>query len=827
MKHLYAVLIVLIVLASLELSLAGAQAADRHLEWAGAGQLRLTIRVDAESESEERGAAATASRTDERPADVGLDLAAELRKLGIRQRPDLTSIQVIRHDETTGKPMAYSKYAHSRGPFDRPFRWYDDAIPYEFPEFADAVSRAKERIVRRPKTRGGYFFNAIGDWQKGRLAWIHTAVRNEPATYAVYFDLLRPKEEPSRIPPRGWLGDGLPRCDRNGVTTMGADHCRVDLDDWNGDGLVDLVVGEHYGHVFWWPNVGTKQKPEFRFCRFVKNQAGQPLDAGLGAAVKVVDWDADGLKDLLVGAHWNRLLFYRNVGSNNDRRFTFQGVVEIDGEPLEVPITPLERGSSNVFKRDYYPVPETADWDDDGDLDLLLGGYVTGRIFLYENTGRNADGTPMLTLRGPLEANDQPLNVGHWCAAPCVADFDADGDLDVITGNMPMHLKPEEKEQHEQTFLQFFEQTSPSSTDSIHRSLTKKAFPREGSFPNARLATPRAFDWDDDGDLDLVVSSRMNVYLFENQGSKTSPRFAVHGNPLKIEWGLAALSVDQFRDWNDDGLPDLVNGYSVRLNDGAGNPYRWTKAKSVLPRGTTITHWSGVGDDWFWPFLDDFDQDGHVDVLFGDWSGHVWFHRNDSTATSKRFDVEGSRLKLASGSPIKVGPINKDPTRDFDALQGARTVLTTADCDRDGRNDLIVGDTYGKVRYFRCRTLPNGDGREFAFDDPIEIGDLGIRGLVDSTDWNDDGWPDVIASAANGRVRVFLNNGEQAAVRFAAGFDPKLPPIIQPRVLMVDLNGDGDDDLFLPSTQGSCFIERSFLRSGYAVGKLVTVEARD
>jgi hypothetical protein len=174
------------------------------------------------------------------------------------------------------------------------------------------------------------------------------------------------------------------------------------------------------------------------------------------------------------------------------------------------------------------------------------------------------------------------------------------------------------------------------------------------------------------------------------------------------------------------------------------------------------------------------------------------------------------------GNEIQVGPIGKDIQTDFDALQGARTVFTVADFDRDGLRDLVVGDNYGKLRYFRHA----GTREKPVFEAPVDVGDLGIRLLVDATDWNRDGWPDMIAGAANGRVRVFLNNGHQAQRRFDNGFAPLLPPIAQPRILMVDLNADGDEDLFLPSTQGSCLVERSFLEHGYAPATMIAFERK-
>jgi hypothetical protein len=383
---------------------------------------------------------------------------------------------------------------------------------------------------------------------------------------------------------------------------------------------------------------------------------------------------------------------------------------------------------------------------------------------------------------------------------------------------MPSGAARSLRQKEEDRFLRYFENVGTRQ----HPALRARAFPKDGTFPRAGLATPRAADWDADGDLDLVVSAREDLYLYKNIGTRTSPRFEAHANPLPALWGNAPLAVDQFRDWDGDGRIDLVSGYTVRLNSGKGNPWSWDRTESVLPPGEHIAHPSGLGDDWFWPYLDDFDGDGRIDVLFGDWYGHVWFHRNLSIPERRHFDTAGSRLRLKAGAEIRVGPVGKDIHRDFDALQGARTVLTAADFDRDGRRDLIVGDTYGIVRLFRNV----GSRSDPLFADPIEIGNLGIRLLVTATDWNRDGWMDVIAGAANGRVRVFLNSAGRAERPFGAGLDLHLPPIPQPRVLVADLNVDGDEDLFFPSTQGSCLVERSFLAHGYAQGVLLAVEMR-
>ncbi len=354
-------------------------AADRpaaEWKWSGTGAMRVVVRVDPEAGGSRAG--------DERPAEVALDFEKLLAGAAAGRKPDLAGVQVIRHDPRSGEPILQTRNAFGQSPFDLPCRWYDAAIPYEFPEVETNVSSTggELRYVTRPRL--GYYYDCLGDWKSGRMAFMHRTA-DEPAWYAIYFDLLPGGREPRDTPPRGFLGDGLQRCEPRGASSTGLIHSRVAIADLNDDGLFDLVVGCSRGGVVWYPNCGKRAQPEFPYSQLVFSD-GKPLDVGWGSAPHAVDWDGDSLADLLVGGERNRLLLFRNRGSKGRPRFEYAGLVTTDdGQPLVLPEEPVPEGPE-IYKLDYYPLLETIDWDHDGDLDLLAGGFITGRIYLYENT---------------------------------------------------------------------------------------------------------------------------------------------------------------------------------------------------------------------------------------------------------------------------------------------------------------------------------------------------------------------------------------------------------------------------------------------------------
>lgn len=749
---------------------------------------------------------------DERPAQVALDFPALLGRAGITGKADLSTLRMVSLDPD-GRVRRGARFAFARAEMDLPVRWDDEQVAGEFPSVEGIVNLQSGELKKTFVLNSGLIQNASPhESGRGRVVWMHTARDEANASYRLEV-AVGPTDGLPSAPPRAWLGDGVVRFTTSPQNTTGSSHTRIDVADLNNDGLQDIVYGENYGRILVLLNSGSPTSPHFSDAQFLLDASGHALDAGISAAPLLVDWDGDGRKDLLVGTHWNRLLNFKNVGGAPVPRFDYRGPIKVAGRPLELPVEPVVGRPAGAFARDYYPVVTVGDWDGDGRSDLLAGGYLTGRIYVFKNAATGEDGTPALQEAGPVRADGEIINVGDWAAAPSLADIDGDGRLDLITGSHPMTAESAAKRMP----LRFYRNVGTPSAGALHEMI----LPLEGELPDGPLYSPRLADLNGDGLLDLVAGSGAEIYWWLNTGTRTEPRFKVGPGAIRPTQGNTPLPVTQWIDWNQDGRVDAVSNYAVRLNTGAGDPFVFGLPVSILAEGQTIAHPSGIGDDWFHPRMFDFAGHGSRDIFFGDWHGQIWWHRRIG---EHNYDPEGILLRLKSGQPVQVGSPGQADTA-FRALQGARTVFSVFDFTGDGRTDLVVGDTYGVVRLFRNL----GSNETPVFEEPEVVGDLGNRLSVEAIDWDDDGAMDIIAGSANGRVRLFLNQAKRPSAgprAFSEGIDPGLPPVVQPRIIAGDLNGDGDVDLFLPGTQGSVWMERSFLRHGYAEGAMISFQVK-
>ncbi|MEZ6047433.1 MAG: VCBS repeat-containing protein [Planctomycetaceae bacterium] len=82
---------------------------------------------------------------------------------------------------------------------------------------------------------------------------------------------------------------------------------------------------------------------------------------GWYAAPFLIDWNNDGLLDLLVGTSGNVILWWQNIGTKTEHDFSYRGFVLADEERLAIPESPVAEDKTNIFKRDYYNQPWMGD----------------------------------------------------------------------------------------------------------------------------------------------------------------------------------------------------------------------------------------------------------------------------------------------------------------------------------------------------------------------------------------------------------------------------------------------------------------------------------
>ncbi|MDC0935312.1 VCBS repeat-containing protein [Pirellulales bacterium] len=740
---------------------------------------------------------------------------ALLDELGLSDIVDGNRIQVVQYDPITGQPIGPGDWAFGLDGNDRAFRWYDDDIPAVYPEVEGYLSDTPDgTLTPTPRANWGNFSDSEGSWESGRLAWSHIQSGNQKSHYAIYFDVLPSGGNPYQSTPRGFLGDGGMRTLKQGTTTTGVIEQRIDVHDWDGDGLVDLVSGNLRGGMVYYKNIGTAANPDFGASKIIKTTDGQPIDIGWNSAPKVIDFDGDGVEDLLTGGQLNRLAWYKNVGANSDRQLVYQGLVkDSSGQVLTLPTTPNPEIPS--ITQDYHPVIDAVDLDMDNRIDLVAGGYITGRLYYYRNIGSNPDGTPLLELQGPLEANGSPIDT-EWGAAPTFADFNSDGLVDLVTGTFAISSGVTSSK-----FLQYYENVGAPTSPAFE----SRSVPHFGNFPAAALGTPRAVDYNGDGLIDLAVSTDANMYLYRNVGTPMAPKWLAGGR-LSGDWVSSPMFAGQFVDWNNDGELDIVSDLRVSLNQGQGSPGLYASSFSVLPAGQTIPPKPGGGDGWQFLRLFDLDWNGVTDIIDADHDGKIWLHRNVGTVANPSFDTTGVVFMQLDGNPIDVGPGPGDPP--FDQLQGSRATYSIADVNGNVRPDIVIVNFDGTIRYYENEMASPTDNPLFTL--PTIVGQLPTRGVPFISDWDGDSDLDILASSEPGEMLVIENLGNDVGGRalFAPGFWVDLidAPYGSINFNIVDFNQDGDADILVDTSHRyTVFTDGSFLQHGYADGSLIDVQS--
>ena len=148
----------------------------------------------------------------------------------------------------------------------------------------------------------------------------------------------------------------------------------IALVDWEQDGDLDLVLGAYEGALYLCLNEGTKSEPSFSDKNLQIKAAGKHarIKGGL-ATPKICDWNGDGLFDILCGGAEGGVVLFRNVGSKTEPKFAASKTLISQNKATSGPFHMVPaNGSLPACPGKSFHI-ETVDYDQDGDLDLLVG----------------------------------------------------------------------------------------------------------------------------------------------------------------------------------------------------------------------------------------------------------------------------------------------------------------------------------------------------------------------------------------------------------------------------------------------------------------------
>lgn len=256
---------------------------------------------------------------------------------------------------------------------------------------------------------------------------------------------------------------------------------RVFVTDWNSDGLPDFLVlhfwsvratwevVRHFQHVL---DLDIKRNTQIDTYEDIQLQYREPI---------VVDWNQDGFEDVVV-LRWTS--DFGGIRAKHLHLHEYLGQTVREAEGFFENVTESLQGRNKGVRA------TMVDWDQDGDLDLLISSEADGKLHYHEMVSG--------TLQKELPHHPfSEITVKYWSRGnsfyeiqPLVVDWDQDGDYDLFLG------PPDGR---------YFEQL----TDGTLREWPVEQSPVYSVMQLATGYSDRDISWkfvdcDEDGDLDLL-----------------------------------------------------------------------------------------------------------------------------------------------------------------------------------------------------------------------------------------------------------------------------------------------------------------------------------
>jgi hypothetical protein len=504
-----------------------------------------------------------------------------------------------------------------------------------------------------------------------------------------------------------------------------------------------------------------------------------------------VDIDGDEDLDMFMGSGDGTISFFRNDGAEDQSRWS---LVSDLYDSIDV-------GEKSA--------PFFADIDDDGDMDLFVGDEG-GMVVFYQNDGNSA-----LPLWTEITDSYDSIDVGERSTLFFV-DIDADSDLDLFVGEKMGNIN--------------FYQNDGTKADPLWSLVTEDYH----SIDIGACSTPRFVDIDHDGDFDLFIGEEYgNINFYRNTGTSNSPEWDfVTSNYNSINVGRNSVPV--FADIDDDSDFDLFVGQEegkvcYYRNDGSAKLPDWT----FVTENYNFIDLGSYGN----PVLADIDGDDDLDLFVGEEDGNINFFRNEMTSpilswtfvTQDYYAIEAEDHSQPAFADIDSdGDLDLFVGKDDGQIEFYRNIGSSevpswmlvsdnyysidaggysspafVDIDADSDLDLFIGQTHGKIFFYRNGGVPQEPSWTLVSEEYNSI-DAGKYSVPTFGDLDSDGDFDLLIGNEEGKLFFCRNGGSPQADSFIFVSDNYDSIDVGGRSapFLCDMDSDGDKDLFIGEGEG-------------------------